>query len=83
MIPTKVDRNSAAIEINADLNRACLWGRKWNIAFEPDKCYSLCVSLKKDVALHPPLYMDALLIAEVDVLKSWGFTLIASLFGTI
>ena len=40
--------------------------------FEPDKCYSLCVSLKKDVALHQPLYMDALLIAEVDVLKILG-----------
>ena len=38
VIPTKDDRNTAAIEINADLNRACLWGRKWNIILEPDKC---------------------------------------------
>ena len=27
------------------------------------------MSLKKDVDLHPPLFMDALSIAEVDVLK--------------
>ena len=83
VIPTKDNRNTAAIKINADLNRICLWGRKWIIIFEPDKCYSLCCLLKKDVALHRPLYMDALLIAEVDVLKSWGFTLIASLLGSI
>ena len=39
--------------------------------FEPNKCYSLCESLKKDVDL-PPLYMDALSIVEVDVLKILG-----------
>ena len=58
--------------MNADLNRVCLWGRKWNIIFEPDKCYSLCISLKKGRGLHPPLYIDTLLIAEVDVLKICG-----------
>ena len=36
------------------------------------KCYSLCVSLKKDVDLYPPLYMDALSIIELDVLKVFG-----------
>ena len=31
--------------------------------------YLFCVSLKKDVDLHLPLYMDALFIAEAEVLK--------------
>ena len=73
LLPTKDDRFAAATEINADLNRTYLWGQKWNIYFALDKCYSLFVSLKKDVDLHPPLYMDALSIAEVDVLKSLVF----------
>ena len=42
------------------------------ITFDPDKCYLLCVSLKKDFDLHRPLYMDALSTAEVDVLKILG-----------
>ena len=35
---------TAAEEIIADLNCLYSWGRKWNIDFEPAKCYSLCVS---------------------------------------
>jgi len=66
------NRAVAAIEINDDLNRACLWGKKWNIIFEPDKCHSLYVLLKRDADLHPPLYMDALPITEVEVLKILG-----------
>ena len=72
MIPTKDDRFAAADEIIADLNTAYLWGQKWNIIFAPDKCYSLCVSLKKDVDLHLLLYMNALSIAEVDASKVLG-----------
>ena len=72
MIPSKDDRIVAADELNADLGRIYTWGKKWNINFEPDKCHLLCVSLKKDVDLHPPLFMDALSIVEVDVLKILG-----------
>ena len=42
------------------------------INFKPDNCCLLCVSLKKDVDLHPPLFMDTLSITEVDVLKILG-----------
>ena len=58
--------------MNADLGRIHSWGRKWNINFEPTKCHALCVSLKKDVGFHPPVFMDTLSIAEVDVLKVLG-----------
>ena len=62
----------AADEMNADLVRICLWGRMWNINFEPAKCHSLCVSLKRDTDSHPPLFMATLPIEEVDVLKILG-----------
>jgi len=32
----------------------------------------LCVSLKKDLDKHPPLFVDSLSIAEVDVLRILG-----------
>ena len=72
MIPSKDDRIVAADEMKADLDRIHSWRWKWNINFEPTKCHALCVSLKKDVDLHPPLFMDALSITEVDVLKILG-----------
>ena len=72
VIPSKDDRIAAAAELNADLDRVYSWGQKWNINFEPDKCHSLCVSLKRDVELHPPLFMGALSITEVEVLKILG-----------
>ena len=44
----------------------------WNIKFEPAKCHSLCMSLKRDVSLSPPLSMATLPIEEVDVLNILG-----------
>ena len=44
-------------------------GQTWNVNFEPAKCHTLCVSLKRDIDLHSPLFMATLLIDEVDVLK--------------
>ena len=72
VVPSKDDRIAAADEMNADLVRIYLWGRMWNINFEPAKCHSLCVSLKRDTDLHPPLFMATLPIEEVDVLKILG-----------
>ena len=43
-----------------------------SINFEPAKCHLLCVSLKRDTELHPPLSMATLPIEEVDVLKILG-----------
>jgi len=70
--PTKDDRIAAAEELNADLRNVCSWGRRWSFYFEPNKCHSLCVSLKKDLDKHSPLFVDSLSIAEVDVLKILG-----------
>ena len=70
--PLKDDRTIAADEINADLDRIYSWGQMWNINFERVKCHTLCVSLKQDVDLHPPLFMTILLVDEVNVLKILG-----------
>jgi len=61
MIPAKNDRTAV---ITTDLN---IMGTEVEYYFERDKCYSLCMSLKKDADLHPPLYMDVLSIAEVTM----------------
>ena len=71
VIPLKDDRIAAGDEMSADLGRIHSWGRKWNINFEP-KCHALCVSLKKDVGFHPPVFMDTLSITEVEALEVLG-----------
>ena len=58
--------------MNADLARIYLWGHKWNINYEPAKCHLLCVTLKRDTELHPPLSIATLPIKEVDALKILG-----------
>ena len=72
-IPTKDLRLSAAAEINADLCSIADWGRRWHIEFEPLKSSAICVSLKRDVEEHPPLFMNGVLIKESKVLSILGF----------
>ena len=73
MIPTKDLRLSAAIEINVDLCSIADWGRRWHIEFEPSKSNVLCVSLKRDVEEHPPLFMNGVPIKESKVLSILAF----------
>ena len=72
VVPSKEDRITVADEMNADLARIYSWGLLRNINFEPAKCHSLCVSLKRDTDLHPHLFMATLPIEEVDALKILG-----------
>jgi len=67
VVRTKEEWIKAAEEMNADLNRVYLWDRPWNINFEPTKCFSLCVSLKRDIDYHPPLLMASLPIQKLRV----------------
>jgi len=70
VVRIKEERIKAAEEMNADLNHVYLWGRPWNIKFEPSKCFSLLVSLKRDTDCHPPLSMASL---PIEGLKKLGF----------
>ena len=65
MVSSKDDSTGAADEMNAGFT--CGVGCGILIS-----CHSLCVSLKRDVDLHPPLSMATLPIDEVDVLKILG-----------
>ena len=66
---------SAAIEIRANLCSIADWERRWHIEFEPSKFNAICVSLKRDVEEHPPLFMNGVLIKESKVLSILGFDL--------
>ena len=72
VIPTKNDRTAAADELNVDLRKVYLWGRKWNFYFEPDKCHSLRVSLTKDLDKHPPVFVDFLFLCRSGCIKDFG-----------
>ena len=48
------------------------WGRQWYIEFEPSKSNAICVSLKRDVEEHPPLFMNNVPIEESKVLSILG-----------
>ena len=72
VVPSKDDRIVAAEEMNADLARIYSCGQMWNVNFESAKCHSLCVSLKRDITLHPLLFMATLPIEKIDVLKILG-----------
>ena len=72
VIPFKDDRTAASDELNTDLDKIHSWGQIRNSNFEPAKCCTLCGSLKRDIDLHPPLFMATLPIDEVDVLKILG-----------
>ena len=82
VIPSKDDRTTAADDLNADLDRIYSWGQTWNINFELAKCRTLCVSLKRDIDLHPPLFMATLPIDEVNTLKILGIHFDRKLLGS-
>ena len=73
IIPTKELRFRAPAEINADLCRVAEWGRRWYIKFKPSKSHTICVSLKRDIEEHPPLFMNDVLIGESKILSILGF----------
>ena len=83
MVPSKDDRTASADEMNADLDRIYLWGQMLNINFEPAKCHSLCVLLKRNVIYTCHLSMVTLPIDEVDFLKLLGIYFIVNLHGAI
>ena len=73
VIPTKDLRLNAAAEINVDFCRIVDWERNWHIECEPLKTNSTCVSLKRDIEEHTPVFMNNVLIRESKVLSVLGF----------
>ena len=76
IIPDKIDRITAASDVNCDLAALYHFGQSWQIKFAPNKTFSLIISLKRDLQLlpHPPLFLDGSVIPETSTVRVLGFT---------
>ena len=76
IIPDKIDRITAASDLNCDLAALYHFGQSWQIKFAPNKTFSLIISLKRDLQLlpHPPLFLDGSVIPETSTVWVLGFT---------
>ena len=79
IIPNKVNRITAAANLNANLAALCEYGHHWNIKFAPHKTFSLLISLKSDISNHPPLLLNETYIPEVSSVRILGFLFDSSL----
>ena len=66
---------SAAIVLNADMQKIDSWADMWLVKFNPSKSESFIVSRKLNKPYHPPIYMGNTQIAEVNTHKHLGIIL--------
>ena len=66
--------NTAAENLNSDLNKIHTWSKKWLINFNPQKTETLLISRKQEQIIHPTLYFDNIRIKEVTSHKHIGLT---------
>ena len=64
--------NTAALNLNSDLNKVHAWSKKWLVNFNPQKTETLLISRKTDNNIHPPLYFDNTQVKEVTNHKHLG-----------
>ena len=67
--------NTAASILNNDLSRIHEWAKKWLVSFNPSKTESLTISKKINQPIHPPLYMNNIMINSINDHKHLGLTL--------
>ena len=67
--------NNAAVTLNNDLSFISKWGDDWLVNFNTTKNLSMILSLKRDQPLHPPLYMNVVLVRNTSSHKHLGLTL--------
>ena len=68
-------RLNAVRDLNADLTRACRWGRGWKTTFEPSKTHAMLVTNTQDQAYRPMidlLEFDGVKIGYESELKIVG-----------
>ena len=66
---------SAAIVLNADMQKIDSWADMWLVKFNPSKSESFIVSRKLNKPYHPPIYMGNTQISEVNTHKHLGIIL--------
>ena len=66
----------AAEQLNKDIESIHQWSQKWLIKFNPDKTEMMTISKKNitNSTIHPPVYMDNVIIKEVETHKHLGLT---------
>lgn len=60
------DRSQASNKLNSDLSKINTWANNWLVTFNPNKTENIIISRKNMQPFHPSLYMDNILITEVD-----------------
>ena len=68
------DINTAAENLNSDLNKVHTWSKKWLVNFNPQKTETLLITRKQEQNIHPALYFNNIPIKEVTSHKHLGLT---------
>ena len=72
------DSNTAASDMNHDLELVRKWAHDWRISFNPDptkQAVELIVSKKKSAIDHPVILFNNMSVMKVDEHKHLGITL--------
>ena len=65
--------------LNSDLEKIHHWSRQWLVDFNPNKTVSLLITNKQRSPFHPVLYMNDMMIEEVEHHKHLGITFTSDL----
>ena len=63
---------TAALQLNLDLEIISDWAKRWLVSFNPNKTEAMIISRKVNKPYHPPLLMTNCQIQEVDSHKHLG-----------
>ena len=64
--------DTAAEQLNHDLDQMTKWAKQWLVNFSPKKTKSMVVSLKNETVGHPPLFLDGTQLESVNKYKHLG-----------
>ena len=66
------DEYLAAEMLNSDIEKIHNWSTKWLVNFNPGKTEAMTISKKQRKPHHPPIYMNNIMIKEVETHKHLG-----------
>ena len=69
------DEYQAAEQLNNDIEKIHQWSKNWLVKFNPEKTEIMTISKKINKPHHPPVYMNNVIIKEVDTHKHLGVTI--------
>ena len=64
--------NTAAEQLNHDLDHMTKWAKQWLVNFSSKKTKSMVLSLKQKTVEHPPLFLDGTELESVNKYKHLG-----------